>query len=89
MRSLLVGIITLLVALLAGTAPARDEVAVDVELVLAFDVSRSMTRRELEIQRRGYAEAIVSDEVLVAIQGGVHQRIPSSTSSGQEAARSG
>lgn len=44
-----------------------DSVEVDVELLLLVDVSRSMTPNELEIQRRGYAEALVSDAVLNAI----------------------
>ncbi|MDF1776315.1 MAG: DUF1194 domain-containing protein [Rhizobiaceae bacterium] len=48
-----------------------SEVEVDVELVLAVDVSRSMTPNELEIQRRGYAEAIVSDPVINAIRQGL------------------
>ena len=47
------------------------ETDVDVELVLAVDVSRSMSPRELEIQRRGYAEALVSDDVIGAIEGGL------------------
>lgn len=40
---------------------------VDVELALMVDVSRSMGPMELEIQRRGYAEAIASDEVVNVI----------------------
>lgn len=48
---------------------------VDVALVLAVDVSRSMSLEELRIQRRGYAEAIVSPEVLRAISTGAHGRI--------------
>lgn len=57
-----------------GPAPAQ-EVEVDVELVLAADVSRSMSPYELEIQRRGYAEAISSSEVQSAIGGGMIGRI--------------
>ncbi len=48
-----------------------DAIEVDVELLLLVDVSRSMTINELEIQRRGYAEALVSPEVLTAINGGM------------------
>ncbi len=55
--------------------PARAETEVDMELVLAVDVSRSMSPVELEIQRRGYAEALVSDEVLSAIADGYTGRI--------------
>ncbi len=51
-------------------ASAQGDLEVDVELVIAVDVSRSMTPRELEIQRRGYAEALVSEEVLEAIRYG-------------------
>ena len=62
---------------LAGPAVAQVEpydpnaIEVDVELLLLVDVSRSMTPHELEIQRRGYAEALVSPEVLTAINGGM------------------
>lgn len=44
---------------------------VDVELFLAVDVSRSMSPSELEIQRRGYAEALASDDVAQAVAGGL------------------
>jgi uncharacterized protein YbaA (DUF1428 family) len=42
---------------------------VDVELVLAVDVSYSMDMDELAIQREGYAQAIVSKEFLQALKG--------------------
>src|ERR1035441_2098497 len=45
------------------TAPS-----VDVELVLAVDVSYSMDMDELAIQREGYAQAIVSKEFLQALK---------------------
>ena len=48
---------------------------VDVELVLAVDVSRSMTANELEIQRRGYAAALTSKQVLNAIANGLLGRV--------------
>ena len=54
---------------------AGADVEVDVELVLAVDVSRSMTLREIEIQRRGYAEALVSVPVVNAIGSGPLGRI--------------
>ncbi len=56
-------------------ASAQDDLEVDVELVIAVDVSRSMTPRELEIQRRGYAEALVSKETLEAIRNGFLGRV--------------
>jgi hypothetical protein len=48
---------------------------VDIELVLAVDVSLSMSPDELEIQRQGYAAALVHDRVIEAIAAGVHGRI--------------
>jgi hypothetical protein len=56
----------------AQSAPrlaAKDAAAtVDVELVLAVDVSYSMDMDELAIQREGYAQAIVSKEFLQALK---------------------
>lgn len=60
--------------LFASTAQA-DEIEVDLELVLMVDVSRSMSQRELEIQRRGYAEALRSDAVFAAVQSGLLQSV--------------
>jgi hypothetical protein len=45
-----------------------DKQAVDVELILAVDVSYSMDLDELAIQREGYAQAIVSREFLQALK---------------------
>lgn len=53
----------------------RAQTPVDVELVIAVDVSRSMSPRELEIQRRGYAEALVSERVVAAMLGGYHRQV--------------
>ncbi len=47
---------------------------VDVELILAVDVSYSMDLDELAIQREGYAQAIVSKEFLQALKTGPLQR---------------
>ncbi len=66
---------SLAISVFVSSAHAQGEIEVDIELVLAVDVSRSMTERELEIQRRGYAEALVSDEVLAAITGGFLGRV--------------
>ncbi|MEO0379246.1 MAG: DUF1194 domain-containing protein [Pseudomonadota bacterium] len=54
---------------------AETRIEVDVELFLAVDVSRSMQPFELEIQRRGYSAALVSDEVQAAIGGGMLGRV--------------
>lgn len=58
----------------AYAAPAGSQ-AVDVQLVLAVDVSLSMSPDELEIQRRGYATAMANQQVIDAITDGVHGRI--------------
>jgi hypothetical protein len=62
------------IAALAWPAAARA-LAVDLELVLACDVSRSMDDEELELQRQGYAGAFVHQAILQAIKSGVHGRI--------------
>lgn len=64
----------LLCVLICLTSPLRAA-EVDVELALMVDVSRSMAPSELELQRRGYAEAIASDEVVKAILNGFTGRI--------------
>lgn len=62
---------------LALLFPIHVEAAepVDVELVLAVDVSLSMSPDELEIQRAGYSAALTHDLVLQAIREGVHGKI--------------
>lgn len=57
---------------LAQTTP---DVQVDVELILAVDVSYSMDLEELAIQREGYAEAIVSPDFLRALKSGPHGKV--------------
>ena len=54
---------------LAGT-PTRAQERIDLELVLAVDVSRSMDVGEQLLQRRGYSEAFRSKEVVESIVGG-------------------
>ena len=54
---------------------AQAQEPVDVALVLAVDVSRSMSPRELTIQREGYAAALNHPDVVRAIGGGVYGRI--------------
>jgi hypothetical protein len=63
-------------ALMLWLTPASlaDE-PVDVELVLAVDVSLSMSPEELEIQRHGYAAALTHDSVLQAIADGAYGKI--------------
>src|SRR5689334_5549281 len=58
-----------------GPRLAEKEATVDVELVLAVDVSYSMDMDELAIQREGYAQAIVSKEFLQALKSGPNGKI--------------
>ncbi|MBI1243518.1 MAG: DUF1194 domain-containing protein [Alphaproteobacteria bacterium] len=55
----------LAVSLMARTAGSAE--AVDLELVLAVDVSRSIDEREYDLQRRGYVNALTHPNVLAAI----------------------
>ena len=56
-------------------ASAQAQEPVDVALVLAVDVSRSMAPRELTIQREGYAAALNHPDVVRAISQGAYGRI--------------
>jgi Protein of unknown function (DUF1194) len=56
-------------------ADTKDSPSVDVELVIAVDVSYSMDLDELAVQREGYAQAIVSKEFLQAMKSGPHSKI--------------
>jgi hypothetical protein len=56
-------------------AADKDAQTVDVELILAVDVSYSMDMDELAIQREGYAQAIISKEFLQALKAGPNGRI--------------
>ncbi len=66
----------LLVLALSFAAPAaRAAEPVDLLLVLAADVSRSVTQDKFELQRQGYAAAIAEPRVLEAIRSGLNGRI--------------
>jgi len=59
----------------AGPQLSENLPSVDVELVLAVDVSYSMDMDELAIQREGYAQAIISKEFLQALKTGPNGKI--------------
>ena len=59
---------------LLGSTAARAE-TVDLLLILAADVSRSIDDGEFNLQRKGYAQAIVDPRVLRAIAGGRNHAI--------------
>src|SRR3546814_19757609 len=62
--------------LAAAVVPAiAAELPVDLELVLAVDVSGSIDTEEAALQRRGYLAALVHPDVVRAIRGGPFGRI--------------
>jgi hypothetical protein len=57
-------------------SPARAaEKAVDLELILAVDISRSMDPDEQQMQRNGYVAAITNPDLVAAITHGPNKRI--------------
>jgi hypothetical protein len=72
--SLAAGLAGALLAALTVVAPARAE-TVDLLLVLAADVSRSIDDGEFNLQRKGYAAALSDPRVLKAISGGPNRAI--------------
>ena len=65
-----------LIAAVATTAHAQTpEVPVDLELVLASDVSASIDAEEAQLQRAGYLAALTNPQVIDAIGRGVLGRI--------------
>lgn len=71
-RALWIAILALAATLVRTDARAED---VDLELVLAVDVSTSIDDGEFALQRKGYAQAFMSPEVIAAIRSGAHGRI--------------
>jgi hypothetical protein len=53
----------------------ENDLPVDVELVLAVDVSRSMDEAELRLHRDGYVAAFRAPDVIAAIESGFYGRI--------------
>jgi len=67
-----------LVAILLLAMPARGtaaDLAVDLELVLAVDVSGSIDADEAQLQRSGYVQAFLDPKVADAIRSGPYGRI--------------
>jgi hypothetical protein len=67
-------LLALWVLLCAAAGPLRAE-PVDLELVLLADATGSIDDAEIAFQRKGYAEALTSEDVMDAIRSGAHQRI--------------
>jgi hypothetical protein len=74
-RTALLGSLAAATAAATGTATRAADSPVDLQLVLAVDVSRSIDEVEAELQRRGYIEALTNDRVIDAILSGENRRI--------------
>lgn len=72
-RSLRLAVV--LIALIVAAPVARAAEAVDLLLVLAADVSRSVDGAKYQLQREGYAQALSDPRVLNAISSGLNRRI--------------
>ena len=68
-------LLAVILALIAGVAMPASARPVDLALVLAIDVSGSVNTERYELQRRGYAEAFASNEVISAIAAGENHAI--------------
>ena len=76
MRSAALGFLAAAFAVaISSLAAAATDTPVDLELVLAVDVSRSMDTDEQALQRNGYVAAFRHQEVIAAISSGPHGRI--------------
>jgi len=67
--------IALVVLVLLQVATVRAAEPVDLLLVLASDVSRSVDHPKFLLQREGYASAVSNPQVLEAIKSGAHGKI--------------
>jgi Protein of unknown function (DUF1194) len=60
---------------LPACGDAHAQTPVDVELVLAVDMSQSMDAGEHELQRSGYLAALLHPDVLDAVRDGIHGKV--------------
>ena len=68
-------VLVIATAILVGSPVARAAEEVDLLLVLSSDVSRSIDARKFQLQRDGYAAAIVNPRVIEAIHSGALGKI--------------
>jgi Protein of unknown function (DUF1194) len=71
----ILGAVLILAAASPVARPAQADDAVDLLLVLAADISRSVDERKFRLQREGYAAAIMEARVIRAMTGGPTGRI--------------
>ena len=75
MTRLMRSIVALVALVLSQTGPVAAAEQVDLLLVLASDVSRSVDTRKFQLQREGYAAAMSNPRVIEAIRSGPHGKI--------------
>jgi hypothetical protein len=75
LRAFVFALATGLLAAAFSTEARAADTAVDLELILAVDISRSMDLDEQQLQREGYRAAITHPEVIAAIGSGARRRI--------------
>ena len=68
-------IFVIALALVSPAWAAKTDQPVDLELVIAVDVSGSVDQVEARLQRKGYVDALASPEVIAAIRRGILRRI--------------
>lgn len=68
MRNRILVILLSLLPLVLPHSPARGDNSVDLVLVLAVDVSRSVDERKFRLQRDGYAAALTHPQVIATIR---------------------
>ena len=71
----LIGLLVAIALAAGGSASALAQAAVDLQLVLAVDVSGSVSDERFKLQKQGYAEAFRNWRVLEAIRSGSAQAI--------------
>jgi hypothetical protein len=74
MKALLRTVLALLALATVTVSTARTQ-PVDLLLVLAADVSRSVDHQKFLLQREGYAAAIATGQVMEAVRSGMHGKI--------------
>ncbi len=74
-RRIIAAVLVCMAAIAWGIGGGARAETVDLLLVLAADVSRSIDDDEFNLQRKGYAAAITDPQVLRAITGGRHHAI--------------
>jgi len=68
-------VLAMMMGILVWSSPVAAQERVDIELVIAVDVSGSMSRDEHDTQRRGFLAAFADKQLIAAITSGIRGRI--------------